>query len=545
MFKKTKRLFLLFIYTILLTGCMQYDLSMKINDDKSMDFVLIETIEQSLLNEDGTIKNEGLGDNLLLPTVIDLEELKKIFIQKGYTVESYTDPTKPTHQGAKIFKHFDDIDKISKEGEKVEVDFTVITDEIFDDSYFFTIQKGLVYNIYKGSFLIMNEDNVLAPSYSSYLNIKYTLKLPKNSFVESNATTVSDDKTVLSWDLDGSKVNKINFTFKIAKKSNLYMAYACVAIIALLLIIALVSAIKRNKKVKKTMKPQEVVEKPENIKKPPVDLMASNKDTNNKELTTKDGINLMAAPAPINNQESEVLHEPDKAVVINAPAMNMVDNNGNELVNNEINTNNMPPLDVNIMPPLETNVMPPLEANVMPPLEENVVSQENIVNDTLIPELKPEEVNNQVKKEENLEPIIKEEIVPTIIKPVDTSIIENVEQPIIQSAKPEVIMPENIINQDINYDFNFPLENNNTTPVQDKPEELKFVNNQVPTNADDYTSVFDINNIELPNIPESDPGVIVEPTTQIQQPIIAPNNTETVISEIVGEPIIDQNKGQQ
>ena len=545
MFKKTKRLFLLFIYTILLTGCMQYDLSMKINDDKSMDFVLIETIEQSLLNEDGTIKNEGLGDNLLLPTVIDLEELKKIFIQKGYTVESYTDPTKPTHQGAKIFKHFDDIDKISKEGEKVEVDFTVITDEIFDDSYFFTIQKGLVYNIYKGSFLIMNEDNVLAPSYSSYLNIKYTLKLPKNSFVESNATTVSDDKTVLSWDLDGSKVNKINFTFKIAKKSNLYMAYACVAIIALLLIIALVSAIKRNKKVKKTMKPQEVVEKPENIKKPPVDLMASNKDTNNRELTTKDGINLMAAPAPINNQESEVLHEPDKAVVINAPAMNMVDNNGNELVNNEINTNNMPPLDVNIMPPLETNVMPPLEANVMPPLEENVVSQENIVNDTLIPELKPEEVNNQVKKEENLEPIIKEEIVPTIIKPVDTSIIENVEQPIIQSAKPEVIMPENIINQDINYDFNFPLENNNTTPVQDKPEELKFVNNQVPTNADDYTSVFDINNIELPNIPESDPGVIVEPTTQIQQPIIAPNNTETVISEIVGEPIIDQNKGQQ
>ena len=67
----------------------------------------------------------------------------------------------------------------------------------------------------------------------------------------------------------------------------------------------------------------------------------------------------------------------------------------------------------------------------------------------------------------------------------------------------------------------------------------------MPTNADDYTSVFDINNIELPNIPESDPGVIVEPTTQIQQPIIAPNNTETVISEIVGEPIIDQNKGQQ
>ena len=107
------------------------------------------------------------------------------------------------------------------------------------------------------------------------------------------------------------------------------------------------------------------------------------------------------------------------------------------------------------------------------------------------------DTKKHIKKEENLEPIIKEEIVPTIIKPVDTSIIENVEQPIIQSAKPEVIMPENIISQDINYDFNFPVENNNTTPVQDKPEELKFVNNQVPTNADDYTSVFDINNIEI------------------------------------------------
>ena len=219
MFKKFKNLLLLFAYTIILTGCMQYDLSMKINDDKSMDFVLIETVEQSLLNEDGTLKNEGFGTDSLPSTIIDFEELKKIFIQKGYTVESYTDPDKPTHQGAKIFKHFEDIDKISKEGEKVEIDFTAITDEIFDDSYFFTVQKGLVYNIYKGSFKIMNEDNLLDPSYSSYLNIKYTLKLPKNSFVESNATTVSDDKTVLTWELDGSKVNNINFTFKMAKKS--------------------------------------------------------------------------------------------------------------------------------------------------------------------------------------------------------------------------------------------------------------------------------------------------------------------------------------
>lgn len=565
MFKKFKNLLLLFAYTIILTGCMQYDLSMKINDDKSMDFVLIETVEQSLLNEDGTLKNEGFGTDSLPSTIIDFEELKKIFIQKGYTVESYTDPDKPTHQGAKIFKHFEDIDKISKEGEKVEIDFTAITDEIFDDSYFFTVQKGLVYNIYKGSFKIMNEDNLLDPSYSSYLNIKYTLKLPKNSFVESNATTVSDDKTVLTWELDGSKVNNINFTFKMAKKSNLYMAYACVAIIALLLIIAFVSAIKENKKKKKPQQPVESNEKPADVKKPPVDLMASSKNTNSNELTTKDGINLMAAPAPMTEQQPQVIHEPEQAVTINAPAMNMVDNNGNDIINNEP-SNNMPPLEANVMPSLEANVMPPLEANNMPPLEANNMPpletnnmppiEENIVTEPsdsmkeeLMPQLKPEEVNRQPKLEQNTEPLIQETIVPTIIKPMDTSVIENVEEKqIIQPSTPDIIMPETLISEDINYDFNLANQTNTQPITENKPEELKFVNNPVATNADDFTNVFnqsfDVNTMQLPNIPEADPGIISEPIKP-QQTIVTQNNNETVISEIVGEPIIDQNKGQQ
>jgi hypothetical protein len=50
--------------------------------------------------------------------------------------------------------------------------------------------------------------------------------------------------------------------------------------------------------------------------------------------------------------------------------------------------------------------------------------------------------------------------------------------------------------------------------------------------------------MELPNIPEADPGIINEPIKP-QQTIVTQNNNETVISEIVGEPIIDQNKGQQ
>ena len=133
MFKKIKNLLLLFAYTIILTGCMQYDLSMKINDDKSMDFVLIETVEQSLLNEDGTLKNEGFGTDSLPSTIIDFEELKKIFIQKGYTVESYTDPDKPTHQGAKIFKHFEDIDKISKGYKDKLIRFHVLANSDSDE----------------------------------------------------------------------------------------------------------------------------------------------------------------------------------------------------------------------------------------------------------------------------------------------------------------------------------------------------------------------------------------------------------------------------
>ena len=167
----------------------------------------------------------------------------------------------------------------------------------------------------------------------------------------------------------------------------------------------------------------------------------------------------------------------------------------------------------------------------------------------LMPQLKPEEVNRQPKLEQNTEPLIQETIVPTIIKPMDTSVIENVEEKqIIQPSTPDIIMPETLISEDINYDFNLANQTNTQPITENKPEELKFVNNPVATNADDFTNVFnqsfDVNTMQLPNIPEADPGIINEPIKP-QQTMVTQNNNETVISEIVGEPIIDQNKGQQ
>lgn len=478
MFKNLKKMIMLLIFTFMLTGCMQYDLSMEINEDKSMEFVLIQTTEQSLLNEDGTINNQGFGGATLLPTIIDLNELKKIFIQKGYKVVPYKDPSRPTNEGAKITKHFEDIDKISKENEVVEVDFTAITQDIFDDSYFFTVQKGLVYNVYKGNFIIMNESNVLDPSYSSYLHIKYTLKLPENTYVESNATSISEDKRTITWDLDASTPNKINFTFKMANKDNLVLAYICIGIIVLIIIIGSVVAIKNQKKKKKLIEAimekrkqeeaaqtaaiQQVTPNPQMTTSP-----QTTENANTTTLTTSTGVDLMAPQSTIPNQVN----------------------------------NNMPPMQVNTMQVAQNtiNTMPPVAqtpANNMPPMEANINNNFTTQpkQEELMPNLNVQNMNMPAPSVQSTEPLRQEQIVPTIVKPVDTSVI--------------------------GYDPNNQVIQNTVTNVVNQP-------NPMP---------------QLTNIPDQDPGIVNE----IPKPTVGmvTNNNETVISQIVTEPTIDQNKGQ-
>ena len=537
MIKKIRNLCLIFFASLLLTGCVKYEMDMQINDDKSMDFTLIETMDLSYANsdEDTTEEDESLDESLddslyneyetedeytESSSGVDIDELNESMGKRGYKVETYVDPNNSKYEGAIITKHFDSIDDISKEGDIIEIDLTNITEEDFDDSVFFSVQKGLVYDVYKANFKILNEDNVLEESMASIMKLTFSIKLPKGALVESNATTVSDDKTVLTWELKSTEINKINFAFKFAEKSNLYMAYASVGIIALLIVIAIGSAIsgkKRNKPAK------EKEEHKEEKNKKGVDLMAAPVDAQ------KDGVNLMAAPVKNENidlmatqtmPQQEVLHPLEgSGPVVNAPSMNMVDDNNQEIANNvditnQINSANMMP-DLNNINLGET----PGGGTLMP--NTPVVNESN----GLMPTLQPEEYVEPVKKEEvNLEP---EFTAPTIIKPKDTSIIENVEG--------NSFVHEEVGQSQIQMTLEQPIVN---TEVLEPTTTVMNENNNIlvePLKAVEVAS----ENIQVANVPVGEPVAPIIPevpvsnesVSMVESPVI-PEQSELVNNSI-------------
>ena len=557
MLKKIRNLCIILLCCFIVTGCVKYEMRMEINDDKSMDFTYIELMKSTSESEDEEYEDEEYDDLYDLEDEDKDTEVRERMEKRGYTVEEYIDSKEPEYTGIKLSKHFDNIDNISKEGDIIEINLTNLTDEDFDDSLFFTYQKGIVYNVYKGNFQILNEDDVLDEEYASLLKIKFSIKLPKGALVESNATSVSDDKTELVWDLKSTEVNKIYFSFKLAEKSNLYMAYASVGIIALLIIVAISSALKGDKKKKEKNNEPKSEQKPEDVKLNTngVDLMAEPTTVQKKGIdlmaapVKQEGVNLMASPDG-NNAPSELHPNNGSGPLINAPSMNMVDQNNQDILDNVVTQSN----SENMMPTLEgvMNVMPDMN-NMMPNLNNNAVDavpgggtlipDAPVVNESngVMPTLKSEEYVEQKKPEEmNFDDDYK---APTIIKPKDTSIIENIEN------VGEINMNEQTIMQNpIPEEANQPVVNSNLVEpsmdevlapimpeVNAEPQIAPVMEQQIP----------EVPMMETPVIPEV--PVIEEPMVSAmpEQPVVDPGQIpmtleETIVPEMTAAPSIPE-----
>ena len=559
MLKKIRNLCIMLLCCFIVTGCVKYEMRMEINDDKSMDFTYIELMKSTSESEDEEYEDEEYDDLYDLEDEDKDTEVRERMEKRGYTVEEYIDSKEPEYTGIKLSKHFDNIDNISKEGDIIEINLTNLTDEDFDDSLFFTYQKGIVYNVYKGNFQILNEDDVLDEEYASLLKIKFSIKLPKGALVESNATSVSDDKTELVWDLKSTEVNKIYFSFKLAEKSNLYMAYASVGIIALLIIVAISSALKGDKKKKEKNNEPKSEQKPEDVKLNTngVDLMAEPTTVQKKGIdlmaapVKQEGVDLMASPDG-NNAPSELHPNNGSGPLINAPSMNMVDQNNQDILDNVVTQSN----SENMMPTLEgvMNVMPDMN-NMMPNLNNNAVDavpvpgggtlipDAPVVNESngVMPTLKSEEYVEQKKPEEmNFDNDYK---APTIIKPKDTSIIENIEN------VGEINMNEQTIMQNpIPEEANQPVVNSNLVEpsmdevlapimpeVNAEPQIAPVMEQQIP----------EVPMMETPVIPEvpviEEPMVSAMPEQQVVDPGQIPMTLEEpIVPEMPAAPSIPE-----
>ena len=567
------KVLLIMIMMLFITGCYNYDMEMKINDDKSMDFTLINTIDTSKFdnNDSGEVTT---GSAALSTANAEFEKYNKNLKSKGYNVEKYSDPNNSSITGMKITKRFNNIDYISKEGEPTRVNLSKIGEEDYDDSFLFTVKKGLVYNTYTATFVFGNEDansseNAQIKNYESQMNVTYRVSLPVPAF-SSNSNVINDDGKTLSWTLKPSEVNIVEYSFKIADQMNLYLAYGSAGLIILLIIIAISVNIgnyrrkkqsipKQPKEPKKSKEPKQIKEK---IKKDKegnvVNLMAPQEAITNENQN----INLMAPqgaltndnqmPTPTVIESPKPLHSEDgPAVIINAPAVTidangsnnsnpvleqsqpvMEDNQSNETT---IDNNQLQMSDVKNPSIMEnTNIV---DKNItLQAVNNEIVNapQENVLDS--IPKIE-EEVKAVVEKPTDVFNVEPENTVPTIIAPKDTTIIEEstIGEVSYEEVKATIEQPNIEIKEEPKVEVQ-PIEDNNNKIAD--IEEVKLV---IPEANGSET-----NNLTIPenNEEKSVSDVVespVEENVQSQEQLFHDDEDDEVVQIIEDEDDIIEN----
>ena len=257
--KKSFKVLCLMLVAFMMSGCMKLNVSMSINEDKSMDFTFTEAINSSLLEQSNQ-------------TAVDEETLQK-YRDNGFTVENYSDNS---WTGYTMTKHFSNIDDISSD-ESVSGSLEDIVSGLEEDATLFTVKKGFFKNTYTAS-IEFNTDETLddatkylddttgdttdtyddtysddvygdSADYSmimSTMDLKFMINLPYEA-LNSNATSLTNDGKTLTWDLVNFKENNFEFAFELYNMTNIYLT---VGIAALIVIIIIVLIVKHHKKTK-------------------------------------------------------------------------------------------------------------------------------------------------------------------------------------------------------------------------------------------------------------------------------------------------------
>ena len=324
--KKIGKILCMFTVMILLSGCVDYNVDMKINEDKSMDFSMKigidtsykdmfpdseENTEETILENDDTLIDDEIIEEEDTDFDIDedqeaIENLKN----RGYSVTEFKDGN---IEGIIISKRFDNIDDISVTGD-LKIAFEEIYAVDFDDK-FFSVREEKNQKIYKAyiTFDTSSDTEIegINPEYmQSLVDFTYTVTLP-NENISNNAIEISSDGKVLTWKLkDIEETGEINFEFGIPNENNNYMMYIiiggiCLLVVIMLIIIAFVCRRKKknnNSGIKTTV----VKENSEGVQDYGNELLTSQNDVSeNKENFT---------PFIIENVQPTVVPQPKPVV---------------------------------------------------------------------------------------------------------------------------------------------------------------------------------------------------------------------------------------
>ncbi len=261
--KKIKYLLMLLVIS-LLTGCVKYNVNMDIKKDKSMDFSIIYAMNKQLLES-----SEASGDILE-------DEDKRELESQGYTIKEYDDGEM---KGYTISKKVKNIDEVSTEKD-MEYSLSGILEEN-SDSYLFKVTKGLLKNTYKAKFSFDASDSGLDSSLgntedssdttdtetnqdtdidtdidgdfgdldfsslASGMDLSFNVTLPEAA-LSNNATSTDNGLKKLSWKLDSSGMDAIEFEFELYNMTTIYVGIGVLALF-IILIIVIILGIKKGK----------------------------------------------------------------------------------------------------------------------------------------------------------------------------------------------------------------------------------------------------------------------------------------------------------
>jgi len=212
---KKIRYVLMLILLFLITGCSEYNMSMKIDKDKSMEYkvsILSNSYNHTLMN--------------------NISVYKEKFEQYGYVVEEYNQNDK---FGMIITKQFDDIDEISFGDRSEEFDLLYFYNNDYNEEIekkMFNVEEGFFTNRYAANFYVDLSNLGIDLNDAT---VTYSVELPNGNF--SNNANNTTDGSVLIWNITSLGKTEIDFVFEVISYDKIYYYLAILFAIFLFFLI--------------------------------------------------------------------------------------------------------------------------------------------------------------------------------------------------------------------------------------------------------------------------------------------------------------------
>ena len=338
--KKSLYILGILVLTLGLSGCVKYNANIDIKKDKSMDFSIIYAMDtqyfgdQEILTsedkdnltkegfevsdyEEGTMKGFTISrsvkniddlstekdENYSLSGIMEEDSDEKMFkVEKGFFKNKYTANFK-----------FDSSDSGLSTGDDTTTDDSdIYNDTTTDDATIYndttTIDDTTTYDdttttddttTYDDSTTIDDSTMGDFSNMTTNMDLSLNVTLPYSA-LSNNATSTKDDNKTLSWNLQTSGEEAINFEFELYNLTNIYLTIGAGLIIILIIIIIVISKAKRKKKATETTSQTTTNEIPQ---------------TNTAVASEPTTMNASPAPEIANNQMAQPMTTPEQGEV--------------------------------------------------------------------------------------------------------------------------------------------------------------------------------------------------------------------------------------